>query len=235
MNNPSAVSLFLIPCVLAEDTSSKVLSPQIRDVISHVDVFFVENVRTARRFISSLKLGKVIDQITFYELTKDTPSGETREQLLGLTQNAGVLSEAGCPGVADPGAVAVKIAHEIGMEVVPLVGPSSILLALMASGMSGQSFVFHGYLPIDRALRRKALQQLERDANHNNQTQIFMETPFRNNQLMDSVLESCQPDTLLCLAASITAGNEFIRTWPVKKWRKEKPDLHKRPAMFLIG
>jgi 16S rRNA (cytidine1402-2'-O)-methyltransferase len=235
MNNPSAFSLFLIPCVLAENTAEKVLSPQIKDAILSLDVFFVENVRTARRFISSLKLGKVIDQITFYELTKDTPSGETREQLMKLTKNAGVLSEAGCPGVADPGAAAVKIAHEIGIEVVPLVGPSSILLALMASGMSGQSFVFHGYLPIDRALRRKALQQLERDANHNNQTQIFMETPFRNNQLMDSVLESCQPDTLLCVAANLTSEDEFVATWPVKKWRKEKPDLHKQPAMFLIG
>jgi 16S rRNA (cytidine1402-2'-O)-methyltransferase len=235
MNNPPAISLFLIPCVLAENTAEKVLSPQIKDAISSLDVFFVENIRTARRFISSLKLGKVIDQITFYELTKDTPASETREQLLSLSQNAGVISEAGCPGVADPGAVAVKIAHEIGMEVAPLVGPSSILLALMASGMSGQSFVFHGYLPIDRALRRKSLQQLERDANHKNQTQIFMETPFRNNQLMDAVLESCQPDTMLCVAASLTDQDEFVATWPVKKWRKEKPDLHKRPAMFLIG
>lgn len=235
MSNSSPLSLFLVPCVLAEDTAGKVLSPQIKEAILSLDVFFVENVRTARRFISSLKLGKVIDEITFYELTKDTSPHVTREQLAGLTKSAGVISEAGCPGVADPGAVAVKFAHQLGMEVIPLVGPSSILLALMASGMSGQSFVFHGYLSIDKMLRRKELQQIERDANHKNQTQIFMETPFRNNPMMDAILEACQPDTLLCIAANITGADEFIRTQSVKQWRKEKPDLHKKPVMFLIG
>lgn len=230
-----ALSLFLIPSVLAEDTSGKVLSPQIKDTINHLDYFFVENIRTARRFISSLKLGKVIDELHFLELTKDTDPYETRQQLLNLTRNAGVISEAGCPGVADPGAVAVKFAHELGMSVVPLVGPSSILLALMASGMSGQSFTFHGYLPIDKTERKKAIQQLERDAHMRNQTQIFMETPFRNNQLMEAVLESCQPDTLLCVASNLTAPDEYIKTLTVRKWRKDKPDLHKRPTMFLIG
>ena len=232
---PENLSLFLIPTVLADDTSGTVLSPQITDTVLNLDTFFVENVRTARRFISSLKLGKVIDELTFFELTKDTPLTETRQQLLNLTKNAGIISEAGCPGVADPGAVAVKLAHEIGIKVVPLVGPSSILLALMASGMSGQSFTFHGYLPIDKVQRKKAIQQLERDAQMRNQTQIFMETPFRNNQLMEAVLETCQSDTSLCVASSITGSDEFIKTLPVRQWRKEKPDLHKKPTIFLIG
>ena len=232
---PENLSLFLIPTVLADDTSGTVLSPQITDTVLNLDTFFVENVRTARRFISSLKLGKAIDELTFFELTKDTPLTETRQQLLDLKKNAGVISEAGCPGVADPGAVAVKLAHEAGIKVVPLVGPSSILLALMASGMSGQSFTFHGYLPIDKVQRKKAIQQLERDAQMRNQTQIFMETPFRNNQLMEAVLETCQSDTSLCVASSITAPDEFIKTLPVRQWRKEKPDLHKKPTIFLIG
>jgi len=231
----SDITLYMIPTVLAEGTNDQVLSPQIKDVISNVDVFFVENIRTARRFISSLKLGKVIDNITFYELHKDTPRGETRDQIKSLTQNAGVLSEAGCPGIADPGAVAVDFAHQTGIKVVPLIGPSSIFLALMASGMSGQSFVFHGYLPIDKAERKKTVKQLEIDVIEKNQTQIFMETPFRNNSFLDALLESCQIDTLLCIAASITSDEEFIETHPVKYWRKNKPDIHKQPTIFLIG
>lgn len=232
MNSP-VLSLFLIPTVLAENTSENVLSPQIKDVIANTDFFFVEEIRTARRFISSLKLGKVIDQITFVELTKDTDPSETKQQLKNLNQNAGIISEAGCPGIADPGAVAVRFAHELGINVVPLVGPSSILLALMASGMSGQSFAFHGYLPIDKTERKKAIQHLELQAR--NQTQIFMETPFRNNQLMDAILESCQPGTSLCVACNLTAPDEFVKTFSIKQWRNNKPDLHKRPTIFIIG
>ena len=177
----------------------------------------------------------MIDNITFFELTKDTPRGETRDQIKSLTQNAGIISEAGCPGVADPGSVAVDFAHQVGIRVVPLVGPSSILLALMASGMSGQSFVFHGYLPIDKTERKKAVKQLEYDVLEKNQTQIFMETPFRNNSFLDALLDSCQIDTLLCIAANITSDEQFIETHPVKYWRKNKPDLHKQPTIFLIG
>jgi 16S rRNA (cytidine1402-2'-O)-methyltransferase len=154
MNNP-ALSLYLIPTILAEETQHNVLSPQIKEVVGELNVFFVENVRTARRFISSLKLGKVIDDLTFIELHKDTPESVTAQELKKLTQNAGVISEAGSPGVADPGAVAVHLAHQMGIRVVPLVGPSSILLALMSSGMSGQSFAFHGYLPIDKSASKK--------------------------------------------------------------------------------
>ncbi len=233
--NDSGISLYLIPTILAEGTQNDVLSPQIKDAVQHLDVFFVENVRTARRFISSLKLGRVIDELTFIELNKDTPEAETIASLRNLSKSAGVLSEAGCPGVADPGAVAVRIAHELKIRVVPLVGPSSILLALMASGMSGQSFAFHGYLPIDKAQRKKALQNLERNARQYQQTQIFMETPFRNNQLLEAVIEACSPDLALCIAANVTAPDELIRTMPVRKWKTQKPDLHKIPAIFLIG
>lgn len=235
MKNQQVPCLYLIPCPLAEDTNDKVLSPSIKETILELDIFFVENVRTARRFISSLKLGKVIDNLTFFELNKDTPEEETRQQLLHLQGDAGVISEAGCPGVADPGAVAVKLAHQLSVPVVPLVGPSSILLALMASGMSGQSFVFHGYLPIDKALRKKNIQQLERDAHGKHQTQIFMETPFRNNQLLDAVLETCQPETMLSISSNLTAPDEFVKALPIKQWRKQKPDLHKKPTIFIIG
>jgi len=231
----TAVTLFLIPTVLAENTSDSVLTPQIKDVITNLNFFFAEDIRTARRFISSLKLGKVIDQITFVELNKDTHPLDTKQQLTNLTQNAGVISEAGCPGIADPGSVAVKFAHDLGISVVPLVGPSSILLALMASGMSGQSFVFHGYLPIDKVERKKEIQQLEKEAFHKRQTQIFMETPFRNNQLLNAILETCQPDTLLCIASSVTSPDEFIKTFSIRYWRKNVPDLHKKPTIFIIG
>jgi 16S rRNA (cytidine1402-2'-O)-methyltransferase len=234
MDNP-ALSLYLIPTILAEETQHNVLSPQIKEVVGELNVFFVENVRTARRFISSLKLGKVIDDLTFIELHKDTPESVTAQELKKLTQNAGVISEAGSPGVADPGAVAVHLAHQMGIRVIPLVGPSSILLALMSSGMSGQSFAFHGYLPIDRALRKKEIQNLEREARQRQQTQIFMETPFRNNQLMEAVLEACAPDTLLCIASNVTAPDEFIKTMSVKNWKSNLPDLHKKPTIFIIG
>jgi 16S rRNA (cytidine1402-2'-O)-methyltransferase len=234
---PPATTLYLIPTVLAEGTSAQVLSPQIMEAVARAQVFFVENVRTARRFISSLRLGKVIDELTFFELTKDTPEADTYQQLRELPPGtvAGVISEAGCPGVADPGAVAVGLAHQLGYRVVPLVGPSSILLALMASGMNGQSFAFHGYLPIDKVLRRKAIQQLEREAAQWQQTQLFMETPFRNNQLLEAVLEACQPDTRLCLACNLTAPDELVRTLPIRTWRQQKPDLHKKPTIFILG
>ncbi len=226
--------LFLIPTILAPDTQDAVLPPQVKAVMSELNVFFVEELRTARRFISSLKLGKVIDDLTFYELNKDTPHSETLAQLKNLTTDAGIISEAGCPGIADPGAVAVGFAHRLGHKVVPLVGPSSILMALMASGLNGQSFTFNGYLPIDKALKIKALQALEQTAKKKQQTQIFMETPFRNNQLLDDVLQTLNPETLLCIACNVTAKDEFIKTLPVKDWQKSKPDLHKKPTIFLL-
>ena len=228
------MTLFLIPTILAPDTQESVLPPQIKAVVSELNVFFVEELRTARRFISSLKLNKVIDEITFYELNKDTPPDQTLAQLKKLNTDAGIISEAGCPGIADPGAVAVGFAHQLGHKVVPLVGPSSILMALMSSGFNGQSFVFHGYLPIDKVLKIKALQNLEQTANKKHQTQIFMETPFRNNQLLEDILQTLNAETLLCIACNVTAEDEFIKTLPIKIWRKSTPDLHKKPTIFLL-
>lgn len=228
------MTLFLIPTILAPETQETVLPPQIKDVVSELNIFFVEELRTARRFISSLKLNKVIDDITFYELNKDTPPDQTLAQLKKLKTDAGIISEAGCPGIADPGAVAVGFAHQLGHKVVPLVGPSSILMALMASGFNGQSFTFNGYLPIDKQLRIKSLQSLEQIAKKKQQTQIFMETPFRNNQLLEDVLQTLNTETLLCIACNVTAEDEFIKTLQIKDWRKSKPDLHKKPTIFLL-
>ncbi|MFN4144603.1 MAG: SAM-dependent methyltransferase [Runella sp.] len=231
-------TLYLLPAPLAPDTSLKVLSPQVLACMADIDFFFVENIRTARRLISSLKIGKVIDRITFYELHKDTPPSETRVQLQALAashHNAGILSEAGCPGIADPGAVAVGIAHELGIEVVPLVGPSSLLLALMASGFNGQSFIFHGYLPIERAARIQTLKQLEKEAISKHQTQLFIETPYRNNALLEDILHTCQPNTRLCIACNLTAADGFVKTQTVRQWKTSKPDLHKKPTVFLLG
>ena len=230
--------LYLIPVPLADQTAEQVLPAQISAAVADLDVFFVENLRTARRFISGLKLGKIIDNLTFFELNKDTPEAQTLAQLTAIYQNgqsAGVLSEAGCPGIADPGAVAVKIAHQLGLEVVPLVGPSSILLALMASGMSGQSFVFHGYLPIDRQQRAAALRKLEKEATARQQTQIFIETPYRNQQLFEDLLQTCAPNTRLCVACNLTAPDGFVKTMPVRTWQNLQINLHKKPTIFLIG
>lgn len=228
------MTIFLIPTILAPDTQNSVLSPQIIEVVAHLDTFFVEDLRTARRFISSLKLGKVIDNLTFYELNKDTPQEQTLTQLKKLKVDAGIISEAGCPGIADPGAVAIGFAHQLGFKVRPLVGPSSILLALMASGFNGQSFTFHGYLPIEKSGKVKALKSLEQTAKSKNQTQIFMETPYRNNQLLEDILQNLHPETLLCIAANITNEDELIKTRPLREWKKQKPDLHKKPTIFLI-
>ena len=184
---------------------------------------------------SSLKLGIKIDDLTFIELHKNTPLEQTYHQIKDLKKDAGIISEAGCPGIADPGSVAVKLAHEFGFRVAPLVGPSSIFLALMASGFNGQSFAFHGYLPIDRPQRIRAIKQLEQDMTKKNQTQIFMETPYRNNQVLEDILQQCSPETKLCIAANVTAADEFIQTHPIKYWRSHKPELHKIPCIFVLG
>ncbi len=229
-------TLFLIPSVLAPDTEDKVITPQIREVLSKTQYYLVENVRTARRFISSLKTGQVIEQLTFFELDKNTPQAVLEKNFWPLLKghDVGVISEAGCPGVADPGAAAVALAHRKGIQVVPLVGPSSILLALMGSGFSGQSFVFHGYLPIDKAARGKAIKAMEKDAMQKKQTQIFMETPFRNDTVLADLLQTCHPDTQLCIAANVSGEGEFIKTRTVKDWKQHIPKLHKIPVIFLI-
>ncbi len=228
--------LYLLPTFLAPNTFEEVLSPQVKEIVSCTQYFMVENIRTARRFISELKTGQKIDDLNFYLLNKDTSINTVRSYFKEIPNeaNIGVLSEAGCPGVADPGALAVEVAHQLGVKVVPIVGPSSILLGLMASGFSGQSFVFHGYLPIDKIERIKTIKQLEIDA-RKNQTQIFMETPFRNNQLLADLIANCQASTKLCIAADITDVTEFIQTKVIGDWSKQIPDLHKRPTMFFMA
>lgn len=230
------MTLYLIPTTLAPNTAQQVLAPQILEVVKQTNYYFVENIRTARRCISELKLGKVIDELVFFELDKDTTSDKVRSYFKQIPADAtiGVMSEAGCPGVADPGAVAVQIAHELGIKVCPLVGPSSILLGLMASGFSGQSFIFHGYLPIDKIERQKVLKNLEKSA-QKLQTQIFMETPFRNNQFLEDILQTCQGNIKLCIASNVSAEDEFIQTKTISEWKKQKPDLHKKPTMFLMS
>jgi len=229
-------SIYLIPTVLAPETQQQVLPPEVIDSVKNLNVFFVENIKTARRFISSLKLGKVIDDITFHILTKNSQFEETFNIMASLTEDAGIISEAGCPGVADPGALAVEIAHQLNYTVVPLTGPSSILLALMASGFNGQSFAFHGYLPIDRKERVKRLKELERLSFSSNQTQLFMETPFRNNQMLDSILQHCNPNTKLTVSVNLTAPNAFSKTFSIGKWKTMKNlDFHKQPAIFGFG
>jgi 16S rRNA (cytidine1402-2'-O)-methyltransferase len=232
------MTLFLIPTPLADQTTESCLPAQIREIIQDLEVFLVEDLRTARRFVSSLRLGKKIEDLIFYQLSKNTPEADTKQQLQTLlkhNQNVGVLSEAGCPGVADPGAVAVKLAHQLGIEVVPLVGPSSILLALMGSGLSGQSFVFHGYLPIERADRIARLKVLEKDAIAIRQTQIFIETPYRNNQVMKDIAANLHADTLVTVACNLTATDGFVKTLNARQWQSQLPELHKKPTVFLIG
>lgn len=229
--------LYLIPLPLTDTpTADNLLIPQVREIVATTDYYLVENVRTARRFISSLKTGRVIEQLHFFELDKRTSLQQIAEYFKEIPQDAsvGVMSEAGCPGVADPGHLAVQYAHGTGKRVVPLVGPSSILLALMASGFNGQSFAFNGYLPIQKQDKIKALKYLEKEVSRG-QTQIFIETPYRNDALVNDMLAHLQPHTQLCIAAHLTAPDEFIRTRKITDWQKNKPSLGKVPAVFLLG
>jgi 16S rRNA (cytidine1402-2'-O)-methyltransferase len=198
-------------------------------------VFFVENERTARRYLKSLWKEIVIDDYEWYnikEVTNNTIS--VFKQKITERQEIGIISESGCPGVADPGQQLVAIAHEMQASVKPLVGPNSILLSLMASGLNGQHFEFLGYLPIDAEERVKAIRQLEADSKHNNCTKIFIETPYRNNQLLAALIKHCQQNTLLCIASELTSPHEFVKTKSIKEWRTDFPDVHKKPTIFLL-
>lgn len=228
--------LFLIPNVLAENTAQSVITPQVREVISKTKVYLVENLRTTRRYISSLKLGVNIEELHMEVLDKNTPPETINRLMQPLLNGAdvGVISEAGCPGIADPGALAVAHAHSKGIQVVPLSGPSSMFLALMGSGFSGQSFAFHGYLPIDKRERGVALRKLESESLKESRAQIFMETPFRNNQLLEDLLATLSPQTKLCIAKNITGSDEFILTKTIAEWKKHSIDLHKIPAVFVL-
>ena len=226
----------MIPTVLAENTAHWVISPQVQEVISHTKIFLVENPRSARRYISSLKLGINIEELHMEVLDKDTPPEQVSRLMMPLLNGAdiGVISEAGCPGIADPGAVAVAYAHQKDIQVVPISGPSSMFLALMGSGFSGQSFAFHGYLPIDKKERAASLKKLEQESVREKRAQLFMETPFRNNQLLADALASLSPQTKLCIAKNLTAADELIQTKTIADWKNHPLDLHKIPTVFIL-
>ncbi len=224
-------TVYLIPSLLAEE-GLNAIPPYIIDAIKDCQVFFAENERTTRRYFKQVWKEMVIDDYEWYTIGDDTMA--RFKQKLTEGRSIGIISEAGCPGVADPGQALIAIAQEMGAGVKPLVGPSSILLALMASGMNGQQFRFTGYLPIDNQERIKAIKELEADSAKKNCTQIFIETPYRNNQLIEALLKSCNPSTRLCIAVDITGKNEWIKTQTIACWQKNKPDIHKRPAIFLV-
>ncbi len=229
--------LYLIPTTLGDTTIERVLPPDLSLLISSIPVFIVENIRTARRFLKKVNQAIVIDDLTFFELNQHTDKKEISRFLEPIKNglDIGIISEAGCPAVADPGADVVKLAHTKDIQVVPLVGPSSILMALMASGMSGQNFAFNGYLPIRNPEKAQQIKFLEKRMQIEGQTQIFIEAPYRNAQLLDDLLKNCDPQTMLCIAADITLDTEFIQAKPVLYWKTHIPDIQKRPAIFMIG
>lgn len=231
-------ALYLIPVTLGETEIGQVLPPYNHDVIVGIKHFIVENIRSARRFLKKTEKAIDIDQLTFYELNRHTDRKFIGEYLEPLKkgQPVGIISEAGCPAIADPGADVVAIAQQRGYKVVPLVGPSSIIMSVMASGFNGQSFAFNGYLPVEVPQRIKALKKLEQKVQNENQTQLFIETPYRNAKMIETILNALNPKTKLCIAAGITCAEEYIKTHTVAEWKKEKlPDLGKIPAIFVIG
>lgn len=235
-----AGTLFLIPCPISDDTAPwDVLPAANRAVMNSLDYFIVENTRTARRFLAKAGIARPIDSLEFRELNEHTTAGPEVEALIGPLaegRSAGVISEAGVPGVADPGALVVAACHRRGIRVVPLAGPSSILLALMASGLNGQSFAFNGYLPVKPPERAKAIRFFEHRARAERQSQLFIEAPYRNVKLVEQLLQICAPDTLLTIAVDLTAPGGTVETHPVKEWRGRKlPELNKRPAIFILG
>jgi len=226
--------VYLIPTVLHEDVL-ETIPPYILDAVKNCQVFFVESEKTARRFLKKIWKEMVIDDYQWFTIHK--AELEVKQHFLHLLKtgnNIGIISEAGCPGIADPGQILIEAAQQANILVKPLVGPSSILLALMASGMNGQCFQFHGYLPIDSFERKKMIRELEADSKKRNCTQLFIETPYRNNPLTKDVLEACHDETRFCIAVDITASSETIRTKSIKKWKQEVPDIHKRLAIFLL-
>lgn len=230
-------TLYLIPVTLGDTATTHVIPEFNNTIINEIDIYIVENIKTARRFLKKAGIIKAINELTFYELNKRTDEAEIPQFIKPLLEgkNVGILSEAGCPGVADPGADAIAIAQQKNIKVVPLVGPSSILLALMASGFNGQSFCFNGYLPKDQKDRVRKLKDLERAVKSRNQTQLFIETPYRNNHVFEDLLKNCFETTMLCIAVDITLPSEQINTKSIAEWRETKVNLQKRPCMFLIG
>lgn len=232
--------LYMIPCPISDSTGVYDVVPEAnRRIMDALDYFIVENVRSARRFLSKARVSRRIEELEFVELNEHTVAGAAIQAMIKPIEegrSAGVISEAGVPGVADPGALVVEACHRRGIRVVPLVGPSSILLAMMASGLNGQSFAFVGYLPVKPPERAKAIRSLERRAHTEQQSQIFIEAPYRNVKLVEQILEVCAPESRLTIACDITSPDEIILTKTIVEWRKRGlPDIAKRPTIFIIG
>ncbi|OEJ98774.1 SAM-dependent methyltransferase [Flavivirga aquatica] len=234
--NTSLGKLYLIPTTLGDNNPLEVLPITVKHTIDKIDTFIVENDKTARRFIKKISPEKSQPSLNMFHLNKFTNDSDLPSFLEPCLngKNVGLLSEAGCPGVADPGADVVKIAHQKNIKVIPLVGPSSILMAIMSSGMNGQSFAFNGYLPIDKDERKSEIKRLERLSFEHNQSQLFIETPYRNNKMIEDLSNSLEKNTDVCVACDITLQSEFIKTKTANEWKKNKVDLHKRPTIFII-
>lgn len=234
--HPQKGNLYLIPCTIGDTPPLEVLPLLVKKSIEEINHYIVENEKVARRFIKTLVPRKSQPDLKISLINKFTNESDIPQMLEPCIEghDVGVISDAGCPGVADPGALVVAQAHLMNIKVVPLVGPSSILLALMASGMNGQNFAFNGYLPIDKRERRMEIKRLERLSEEQDQSQLFIETPYRNNQLMESILSTLQEYTKLCVACDITLSSEYIKTQSVNEWKKTKVDLNKRPTLFII-
>tara|TARA_R110002072_G_scaffold261258_1_gene419867 strand:- start:18167 stop:18877 length:711 start_codon:yes stop_codon:yes gene_type:complete len=229
-------NLYLIPCTLGDTPPLEVLPLLVKKAVEHIDHYIVEHEKDARRFIKSIDSKKSQPDLQIQLINKFTNELEIPEMLDPCLEgfDMGIISDAGCPGIADPGAAVVHQAHLKGIKVVPLVGPSSILLAMMASGFNGQNFAFNGYLPIDKGERKAAIKKYEKLSGDENQSQLFIETPYRNNQLLESFLSTLHPKTQICVACDITLASEYIKTAPVEVWKKTKVDLNKRPTLFII-
>ena len=230
-------TLYLIPCTLGDTPAEQVLPQHVINVARKLQHFVVEQPKSARQFLSALKSEQPIQSLHFATLNEHTAANELPALLAPLLagHDVGIISEAGCPGIADPGADLVNLAHRNGIRVVPLVGPSSILLALMASGLNGQCFAFHGYLPIAETERNKTIAMLEIESAKRKQTQLFIETPYRNDKMFGALLTQCRPDTMLCVATDITLPSEQIQTFTIAKWKSQPaPQLNKRPSLFLF-
>lgn len=229
-------ALYLIPVLLGDTSVERVIPEFNKRIVSELKFFIVENIRSARRFMKKCDPDIDIDSLTFYELNKHTNKKDIEGYLAPMKSgnSMGVISEAGCPAIADPGAEVVAIAQKKGYKVVPLVGPSSLLMAIMASGFNGQSFAFHGYLPIDSSKRVSKIKYLEMQSYKDDQTQLFIETPYRNQKLAEDIIENCKPHTQLCIAMNISCDDEWIVTKSVKSWKGNLPDMQKTPTVFLI-
>ncbi|MDD2932962.1 MAG: SAM-dependent methyltransferase [Methylotenera sp.] len=237
MTNHKLGTLYFIPVTLGDDNIAKVLPPDVVTIAQQLDEFIVENEKTARHFLGTIKHSKPIRELVLKTLNEHTADKDLPALLGSLMagKDIGLMSEAGCPGIADPGAKLAALAHQKGIRVAPLVGPSSILLSLMASGLNGQRFTFLGYLPSDKAARITQIKDIEKQSKYAQETQLFIETPYRNQHMLEDILANCQSETRLCIACNISLSDEYIVTKRIKEWKQTTlPDLHKKPTVFLL-